>query len=91
MDDDPDRPTPAAIAAKPELPEHLEPVLEAFHILSKSRPIAAGFGGIIFQPIPASEALAVAETLGWPGLDFLRVIAPADALYVGRVNNQQQK
>lgn len=87
-DDQPDR-IPSAIEEKPELPEWLEPVLEAFLALSRSRPAAVGMGGVIFLPIPASEAIAMANAIGWPPLDFLRVIADADALYVEQINKRK--
>jgi len=51
--------------------------------------MALGFGAAIFLPIPISEALAMAKALGWPPLDFLRVIADADALYVEQVNRRK--
>jgi hypothetical protein len=86
-DEQPDR-IPSALEEKPELSEWLDPVLEAFLALSRARPASVGMGGVIFMPIPASEALAMANAIGWPPLDFLRVIAEADALYVERINQR---
>ncbi len=48
--------------------------------------MAMGFGAAVFLPIPTSEAIAMANVIGWPPLDFLRVIADADTLYVTHIN-----
>ena len=56
--------------------------------LSRSRPMAVGMGGAIFMPIQTSEAIGMANLLDWPPLDFLSVIAEADALYVGEINRR---
>lgn len=56
--------------------------------LNRSRPIAATMAGLIFQPIPPSEAIALARAAGLDPIDFLRVIADADALYVASLNKQ---
>jgi hypothetical protein len=84
-DEDPDR-IPAALLLKPELPEYLGHVYEAFMTLSRSRPLAVGMAGGIWLPIQTSEAIAMANAIGWEPIDFLRVIADADALYVEQIN-----
>lgn len=88
-EDDPER-IPAALLEKPELPEHLGDVFEAIQALNRSRPVALGIGGGLFQPIPVRDALAMASAIGWPPLDFLRVIGPADDLYVERLNQRNR-
>ncbi len=87
-DREPDR-IPAAILEKPILLPHLEPVWEAFLILNSTRDVFASLEGVIVQRIKPSEAAIVAATIGWETLDFLRVIAPADELYVEAINHRK--
>lgn len=87
-DDEPDR-IPAALLERPEIAPHLETALEALQMLNRARPFAVGMAGAVFQPVPVKDALAMAEAIGWPPLDFLRVIEPADALYVERLNQRK--
>lgn len=70
------------------MPEHLEIVVSAFFILSRSRPIQfAGMTGVLIRlPILASEAIAMAYVIGWDPMDFLHVIGQADTLYLAELN-----
>lgn len=52
--------------------------------------MAVGMVGAVALPIPPTEAIAVAAIIGWEPLDFLRVIAEADDLYVERVNQRNR-
>jgi hypothetical protein len=87
-EENPDRPLPAALLLQPEIPEHLECVIEAFQMLSRCRPIALGMQAMLL-PIPVSEAFVMADAIGWDRLEFLRVIEPADALYVDEMNRRK--
>jgi hypothetical protein len=87
-DREPDR-IPAAILEKPILLPHLEPVWEAFLILNATRDVFASLEGVTVQRIKPSEAAVMAAAIGWPPLDFFRVIAPADELYVESRNTQR--
>lgn len=59
--------------------------------LSRSRPIGVGMASLLFQPIAVTEAIAMAGAIGWPPLDFLRAIGPADALYVDQLNQRKTR
>ena len=54
-------------------------------LLSRARPIGVGMAAV-HLPIPVADAIAMAEAVGWAPLDFLRVIGPADDLYVATKN-----
>lgn len=88
-DEDLDRPTPDALDAQPDLPAHLGRILDAFWMLSRSRRVIVGMESSIILPIEVSEALAMAGALEWDALDFLRVIRPADDLYVEQMNRRK--
>lgn len=59
--------------------------------LSRSRPLAVGFSTAIPLPIRITDAIAMAETIGWDPLDFLRVIRDADDLYIERASSRNNK
>ena len=80
---------PTALLEQPEIDEHLAHAWEAFKLLSATRDISVGMDGVIVQRIKATEAAAMADAIGWPVLDFLRVITPADALYVETTNSRR--
>lgn len=82
---------PQALAMKPDLPKHLEIVREAFWLLSRQRGYQVGMGGLAVQPLTIVDCLALAATLGIDGIYFLRVIGPADGLYIETVNARSAK
>lgn len=88
-DEDLTRPTPAALELIPDNPQHLDDVIEAFWALSRARRVVTGPECAYILPITPADAFVMAQEIGWDGMDFLRVIQPADALYVEEMNRRK--
>ena len=83
---------PAALKDQPELPAHLEPVADLFWILSNQRPfMAGGMDAPIPRPLPVADIWATAPDWGIDPGYFLRVTAPADALYIEEATKRRSK
>lgn len=74
---------PAALAARPELFEDLRPVAEAFALLARGRPVAAGLGEAAPQPIPLSDIKAWLDLFGDPDPEaFVLLVRAADRAWL---------
>ena len=68
----------ARLAERPELDPHwLAPLYNAFHLLSRGRPVGMAPGGI-----PTPDILWMAAQLDEPPLPFLRLMRELDAVYL---------
>lgn len=82
---------PAALADRPELFDDLEPIARAFSLLSSSRPMIAGFGGVVPSAIPLAEMLAYCQMFAVEDRDeFVRLIHVMDDAYQTHVAKKRR-
>ncbi len=83
---------PAALRDRPQPFEDLEPVLQAFALLSAVRPAAAGPGGVAPAAIPLSEILAYCGLFGVVDVDeFVRLVRAMDDAVLARAGERQRE
>lgn len=79
---------PTPLETRPEpLRDDLQDILDAFHLLSESRPV--GFGSA--SQVTATDVLAVASVWGFEPTRFLAVIRQLDRLFLEHLHEAAKK
>lgn len=76
---------PGPLAGAPELYPDLEPVMRAFALLSRTRPVIAGPFGATLGAIPLAEIEAYVSLFGADDVEeFVHLLATLDAAFLAR-------
>ncbi|NQW12222.1 MAG: hypothetical protein HQ481_20340 [Alphaproteobacteria bacterium] len=83
---------PTALADRPELFEDLEPIARAFSLLSSSRPMVAGFGGVAPGAIPLADIRAYCGMFTVDDTDeFVHLIRAMDDAYLAHAAKRRRE